>query len=61
MSLGKPILSAAIFPDGDQLRMVIAVDNEVVCWKVPVTLPTPMAAPATSGPESVSASEKTLE
>ena len=58
MSLGKPILSAAIFPDGDQLRMVVAVDNEVVCWKVPVTLPTPMAAPATSGPESVSPSEK---
>ena len=52
MSLGKPILGAAIFPDGDMLRLVIAVDSEVICLKVSI----PSIQPV---PESVSPLEKT--
>ena len=59
MSLGKPILSAAIFPDRDNLRMVIAVDSEVLCWKVPIPQPMPPSIPLSTGePEAVKASER---
>jgi len=39
MSLGKRIVGAGLFPRGNDLQIVIAVDNEVNCWSLEVPKP----------------------
>ncbi|MEQ1830550.1 MAG: hypothetical protein ABL921_31630, partial [Pirellula sp.] len=34
MSLGRPILGVALLPEDKNLRMTLAVDNEVSCWRI---------------------------
>jgi hypothetical protein len=56
MSLGKKVLGASVVPDGNGLKLVLASENDVSCWKL--TIPPPPASPAISQPEAVSPSEK---
>jgi hypothetical protein len=56
MSLGKKVLGASVVPDGSGLKLVLASENDVSCWKL--TIPPPPKPPATSQPEAVSPSEK---
>jgi hypothetical protein len=39
MSFGKSIEGAALFPSGDDLRMVVALDNSVSCWSIQIPRP----------------------
>jgi hypothetical protein len=55
MSLGKPILGAALFPEDNDLRMILCIDNEVSSWRL--RIPTPPAPPESIKPtESASPS-----
>jgi len=61
MSLGKKIVGAGLFPDGNNLRMVLAVDSEVNCWSIEVPRPpVPLQPPpAIEKRESISPGDKT--
>lgn len=48
MSLGTKVFGAGIFPEGTNLRMVLAVGNEVNCWSIEI----PKAASSVSAGES---------
>ena len=61
MSLGKRIVGAGLFPDGNNLRIVLAVDNEVNCWSIARPIAATQSGTDTvpaRNPEAVSPSEK---
>ncbi len=63
MSLGTRIFAAGLFPDGENLQTVLAVEREVNCWSVtiprlPANIPTSEAKPEAPAKEAVSASER---
>lgn len=62
MSLGKRIISAGLFPDRNNMRVILAVDREVNCWsiEIPIVTPSPVPAkvPATGDREAISPSEQ---
>jgi hypothetical protein len=59
MSLGTRIFGAGLYPDGSNLRMVLAVGNEVNCWAIetPKIPEAPQAPPSGKEKESISPSE----
>ena len=61
MSLGTKIYAAGVFPDGENLRTVLAVEREVNCWSVMIpkaTVPAPEPKSEDFKSEAVSPSEK---
>ena len=63
MSLGTRIFGAGLFPDGENLQTVLAVEREVNCWSVsiprlPAIVPASEAKPESSPKEAVSPSER---
>jgi hypothetical protein len=63
MSLGTRIFAAGLFPDGENLQTVLAVEREVNCWSVsiprlPAIVPASEAKPEVPAKEAVSASER---
>ncbi len=62
MSLGKRIISAGLFPDQKNMRVVIAIDKEVNCWSIePMVVkspPVPANVPAPRDREAISPSEQ---
>ena len=59
MSFGKRVFGAGLYPDGDNMRMVVAFGNEVNCWFIGVPKPVTQAgSPANIEPESVTPAEK---
>ncbi len=55
MSLGKRIVSAGIFPDDGNLRVVLVIDKEVNCWsiEIPKPAPAPETVPAVGDRETI--------
>ncbi len=55
MSLGKRIVTAGIFPDDSNLRVVLVIDKEVNCWSIetPKPAPAPEMVPAVGDREAV--------
>ena len=62
MSLGKRIISAGLFPDRNNIRVVLAVDTEVNCWSIEIpstnATPGPAQGPAPGLREAISPSEQ---
>ena len=62
MSLGKRIISAGLFPDRNNMRVVFAVDTEVNCWSIERPLANTSAGtakvPASEDREAISPSEQ---
>jgi hypothetical protein len=64
MSLGKSVLGASLLPDDVHLRLTLAVDDEVSCWRIVIPqLPAENASPtpASTSIERPGASEKRVE
>ncbi len=59
MSLGKRLVTAGIFPEDKNLRVVLVIDKEVNCWSIEIPKPAPAseAIPAASDREAVNPSE----
>ncbi|HUP77233.1 MAG TPA: hypothetical protein VM260_01640, partial [Pirellula sp.] len=62
MSLGKRIISAGLFPDQKNMRVIIAIEKEVNCWSIePMVVnspPVPASVPAPNNREAISPSEQ---
>jgi hypothetical protein len=60
MSLGKPILGAAIFPDDANLSMVLAIEGLVSGWTVKIP-PPPAAIPTETNQDGTKTDDKSNE